>query len=39
MDLFRKKVINFNDSNINMKDITHLNVMIMNCRSIRDYLK
>ena len=39
MDLFRKKAINLNDSNINMKDKTYLNVLIMNCRSIRDYLK
>ena len=39
MDLFRKKVINLNESNINMKDKTYLNVLIMNCRSIRDYLK
>ena len=39
MDLFRKKAINLNDSNINMKDKTYLNVLIMNCRSIRNYLK
>ena len=39
MELFRKKVINLNESNINMKDKIYLNVLIINCRSIRDYLK
>ena len=39
MELFRKKDINPNESNIQMRDKIYLNILIMNCRSIRDYLK
>ena len=39
MTLFRKNDSNLNESSIYIKDKLYLNVLIMNCRSIRDYLK
>ena len=39
MKLFRKKDINLNESNTKMKDKIYLNILIINFRSIRDFLK